>query len=527
MELFLLTLLPYLLFIAYKSKKSLHMLQQNYYDESNRYFLWILKNPKKVWLEVDFVFPLLAILFLVSKDISLVIFLGFYLVLTYIYMIKVRKEQVKKPLVVTARVKRLMITIFLIYVAIIAPMAILYIDEMIVVNYLFLGFVGYLNYLVVLAANCINKPIEKLVYLSYKRQATKKLKAYNIPVIGITGSYGKTSSKNIVNDILSIKFNSFATPKNFNTTYGLINTVNNYLDKFSNLFIAELGAFKKGEIKKSCKFIKPTHGILTSIGQAHLESSGSQENIQKGKFELIESLPSDGFAILNGDDEYQVSYKLKNNCNVYWIGINNKDVDLCATDIKLSHQGTTFKVKFKDDEKEYEFKTRLLGNHNVYNLLAGILLGKLLGMSIVELQRGVSKVRTIEHRLELKKLGDLNIIDDAYNSNPVGSKAAVEVLGMMPGMKIIVTPGMIELGEEQYNLNKKFGTYIADNVDYVILIGKEQTKPIYDGLVSKNFSEEKIFVLNDVKEAFPLMRKLSDGETYVLLENDLPDLFNE
>lgn len=527
MELFLLTLLPYLLFIAYKSKKSLHMLQQNYYDESNRYFLWILKNPKKVWLEVDFVFPLLAILFFVSKDISLVIFLGFYLVLTYIYMIKVRKEQVKKPLVVTARVKRLMVTIFLIYVAIIAPMAILYIDEMIVVNYLFLGFVGYLNYLVVLAANCINKPIEKLVYLSYKRQATKKLKAYNIPVIGITGSYGKTSSKNIVNDILSIKFNSFATPKNFNTTYGLINTVNNYLDKFSNLFIAELGAFKKGEIKKSCKFIKPTHGILTSIGQAHLESFGSQENIQKGKFELIESLPSDGFAILNGDDEYQVSYKLKNKCNVYWIGINNKDVDLCATDIKLSHQGTTFKVKFKDDEKEYEFKTRLLGNHNVYNLLAGILLGKLLGMSIVELQRGVSKVRTIEHRLELKKLGDLNIIDDAYNSNPVGSKAAVEVLGMMPGMKIIVTPGMIELGEEQYNLNKKFGTYIADNVDYVILIGKEQTKPIYDGLVSKNFSEEKIFVLNDVKEAFPLMRKLSDGETYVLLENDLPDLFNE
>ena len=98
---------------------------------------------------------------------------------------------------------------------------------------------------------------------------------------------------------------------------------------------------------------------------------------------------------------------------------------------------------------------------------------------------------------------------------------------MMPGMKIIVTPGMIELGKEQYNLNKKFGTYIADNVDYVILVGKEQTKPIYDGLMSKNFDEKKVFVLNDVKEAFPLMKKLSDGETYVLLENDLPDLFNE
>lgn len=501
------------------------MLQQNYYDESKRYFLWILKNSKKVWLELDVIFPILAILYLLTTDVSLILFIVFYLVLTFFYTKKTKNEQVKKPLVVTSRIKRLYLTIILIYVLIVIPMV--YIDEMLVTNYLFLGFVGYLNYLVVLLANFINQPVEKLVYLLYKRKASRKLKKYDIPVIGITGSYGKTSSKNIVNDILSVKFNSFSTPKNFNTTYGLINTVNNYLDKFSDLFIAEMGAFKKGEIRNSCKFIKPTHGILTTIGQAHLESFGSQKNIQEGKFELIESLPSDGIAILNGDDEYQVNYKLKNNCNVYWIGINNKNVDLCATDIRLSCQGTTFKVKFKDDDKEYEFKTRLLGNHNVYNLLSGILLGKLLGMSISELQRGVSQVKTIEHRLELKKMGDINLIDDAYNSNPVGSKAAVEVLGMMPGMKIIVTPGMIELGDEQYNLNRKFGTYIADNVDYVILVGKEQTKPIYDGLIDKNFDKEKIFILNDVKEAFPLMRKLSDGETYVLLENDLPDLFNE
>ena len=527
MELFLITLLPYFLFIICKTRKSLHMLQQNYYDESKRYFLWILKNPKKVWLEIDVVFPLIAVLYFVTRDISLILFVAFYLILIVLYTKRIKYEQVKKPLVVTARIKRLYLTIFMMYVVMILPMILYCADEMIVTNYLFLGFVGYLNYLVILLANFINKPIEKLVYLSFKRKASKKLERYNIPIVGITGSYGKTSSKNIINDILSVKFNSFATPKNFNTTYGLINTVNNYLDKFSNLFIAEMGAFKKGEIKKSCKFIKPTHGILTTIGQAHLESFGSQENIQKGKFELIESLPKDGIAILNGDDPYQLNYKLKNNCKVYWIGIDNKNVDLCATDINLSHQGTTFKVKFKDDEQEYEFKTKLLGKHNVYNLLSGILLGKLLGMNINELQRGVSKIKTIEHRLELKKLGDINLIDDAYNSNPVGSKAAVEVLGMMPGMKIIVTPGMIELGEEQYNLNKKFGTYIAKNVDYVILVGQEQTKPIYDGLMEQKFDENKIFVLNDVKEAFPLMRKLSDGETYVLLENDLPDLFNE
>ena len=247
----------------------------------------------------------------------------------------------------------------------------------------------------------------------------------------------------------------------------------------------------------------------------------------KGKFELVESLPSDGLAILNKDDEYQVKYKIKNKCNVKWIGIDNKDVDLYATNIKLSGQGTTFDCVFKGDKNKYTFNTKLLGKHNVYNILAGILLGHELGLTVEELQRGVNSVKTIEHRLELKKYGNINIIDDAYNSNPVGSRMAVEVLGLMEGTKIIVTPGMIELGSEQYELNYKFGEYISKTCDYVILIGRNQTKPIYNGLLDNKFDDKKIFVLNDVREAFPLMNKLSNKNTYVLLENDLPDLFNE
>ena len=155
------------------------------------------------------------------------------------------------------------------------------------------------------------------------------------------------------------------------------------------------------------------------------------------------------------------------------------------------------------------------------------MLGHELGLSISELQRGVNSVKTIEHRLELKKYGNINIIDDAYNSNPVGSRRAVEVLGLMEGIKIIVTPGMIELGDKQYELNHKFGQYISEVCDYVILIGKNQTKPIYDGLVESKYDTKKIFVLNDVREAFTLMNRLSTKDTYVLLENDLPDLFSE
>ena len=141
--------------------------------------------------------------------------------------------------------------------------------------------------------------------------------------------------------------------------------------------------------------------------------------------------------------------------------------------------------------------------------------------------KGVEKIKPIEHRLQIKKFPNYTIIDDAYNSNPVGSKMAVDVLNLMPGKKIIVTPGMIELKDKEYELNYEFGRQISNVADYTILIGKNQTKPIYDGLINNNYDKNKIFILNDVKEAFPLIEKLRDNKTYVLLENDLPDLFNE
>ena len=140
---------------------------------------------------------------------------------------------------------------------------------------------------------------------------------------------------------------------------------------------------------------------------------------------------------------------------------------------------------------------------------------------------GVANVKPIEHRLEMKRYPNYTIIDDAYNSNPVGSKMAVDVLGLMPGLKIIVTPGMIELSDKEYSLNYEFGKHISNVADYVILVGKNQTKPIYNGLIDSKYDSDKIFVLNDVKDAFPLIERLRDDKTYVLLENDLPDLFNE
>jgi len=525
---FILSLIPAFIYTCFKTKKSFHMLQQNWYNDDQRYLKWIIKNPYKVFLQPDMFFVVFILGLFIDLELLMIFFVLFYIVTTHLYRKNNKKEQTKKPLVFTKRVRRLTYTMIFLYFILIMGICINYKEEYLSYYYLILGLSIYLNYFVVMTANFINKPWEKAVYYYFLNKAKNKLKNMsNLSVIGITGSYGKTSSKNILSDILNVRYNAFPTPKNFNTTYGLMITINNHLDKFNEYFIAEMGAFKRGEIKELCDFVKPKYGILTTVGTAHLDSFGSRENIQKGKFELIESLPHDGVAVLNRDDEWQVSYKLKNNCKVLWIGIDNKEADLYATNIKLSKDGTSFDCVFKGDNNKYHFETKLLGQANVYNILAGIMLGHEFGMNIEELKLGVLKVQPIEHRLELKKYLDINIIDDAYNSNPVGAKMAIDVLDMMPGKKIVVTPGMIELKDKEYELNLEFGREIAKVADEVILIGKEQTKPIYEGLLLEKYKEKNIHILNDVKEAFPLMQKLKDKETYVLLENDLPDIFNE
>lgn len=525
---FIISLLIAYLYIYFKSKKSFHMLQQNWYNEGNRYIKWIFSNPKKSFLTLDIGFIIFLLGFILSPKTLMVIFILFYTIITLICINLTNKEQVKKPLVFTVRVKRLLVTTLILYLVPAVIIGLYYNETYLVYYYLIIGLMIYLNYFIVWLANIINQPMQKFINYRFKRKALLKLKNMsNMKVVGITGSYGKTSSKNILSDILNVKYNAFPTPKNFNTPVGLIITINNYLDKFNDLFIAEMGAFKKGEIKELCDLVQPTYGILTKIGTAHLDSFGSLENIQAGKFELIESLPIDGVGILNGDDELQVSYQLKNKVKTVWIGIENKDVDVRATNIELSHKGTKFNVIFKGDKKKYSFETKLLGQANVYNILAGIALGRELGILIPQLQAGVKRVNSIEHRLELKKYLDINIIDDAYNSNPVGAKMAVEVLGMMPGKKIVVTPGMIEMADLEYEVNKEFGKQIASVADEVILVGESQTKAIYEGLMEKKYNKQKIHIINDVKEAFPMMLKLKEDETYVLLENDLPDIFNE
>lgn len=525
---FIISLIIIFIYIWIKSKKALHMLQQNWYDDDHRYLKWIVKNKNRVFIDVDSFFIFFLCFLFIDSKIQIILATFFYLINIFFAKKLYKKEQIKLSLSYTKRVRRLIFTLFILYFIPMLCMVVYFSETVLPYYYLLIGAMVYFNYFMVMVANIINIPIEKQVFYHYKRKAMKKLaEMKQLKVVGITGSYGKTSSKNILNDILDIKLNSFASPKNFNTPYGLIRSINNYLDKFSDVFIAEMGAFKKGEIKENCDLVKPKYGILTKIGTAHLESFGSQKNIQEGKFELIESLKEDGVGVLNGDDEYQVSYKIKNNCKIIWIGIENENVDIRASHIEMNREGMQFDVTFKNDKKKYHFETKLLGKANVYNILAALALAKEFGITKEQMKLGVSKVKPVEHRLEIKDYGNITIIDDAYNSNPVGSSMALEVLKLMPGKKIIITPGMIELGEKQYEMNMKFGKLIAHVCDEVILVGEKQTKPIYDGLENEKYKKDNIHIVNDVKLAFNLLNKFQNENAYVLIENDLPDLFNE
>ncbi len=534
MKIFIIALIVYFIYILLVSTKSLHMLQQNRYNEGGKLFKWIQKNAKECFININLVFLIIVLFYFSSSLVKYVsyFFTVIYLFLIYVFYSNKKKDNVKIPLKYTARVKRLIFTNCLFHLLVIFILYMIFKNKAItmITVYLILGIIGYLNYLVIILINFLNIPAERYVAHYYRTKAINKLNSMtNMEVIGITGSYGKTSSKNILNDILNIKYNSFKTPANYNTPYGLMITINNYLDKYNDFFVAEMGACLKGEIKELCDFVHPKYGIITSIGLAHLETFGSEEAIQRTKFELIESLPSDGIGILNADDPKQTSYNIKNDCRILWVGIDNtKKCDAYAKDIDLTYKGTKFKVVFKGLDKEYEFQTKLLGRANIYNLLAAILLGHELGISISDLQKAVKGVEPVEHRLQMKKMNDINLIDDAYNANPKGCAMAVEVLSQMPGKKIIITSGMIELADKEYFENKELGKKIAaSKADEVILVGKNQTKPIQDGLQEGGFKENKTHIVNDVKEAFEVLKKLNDGNTYCLLQSDLPDIYNE
>ncbi|MCF0205168.1 MAG: UDP-N-acetylmuramoyl-tripeptide--D-alanyl-D-alanine ligase, partial [Muribaculaceae bacterium] len=250
------------------------------------------------------------------------------------------------------------------------------------------------------------------------------------------------------------------------------------------------------------------------------------ENVQRTKFELVDALPQNGFAVLNNDFEYVASRKV-DNVPAFRYGVaNTNGCQYVAKDIKYSAQGSQFTIE--GEGKSLTINTKLVGECNISNLMAAVILAMKLGVDDDKIRYAASKIEQVEHRLNLKRTpAGITIIDDAFNSNPDGSRMAVEVLGAMTGGKrIIITPGMIELGDKQEHYNRIFGEHIAKNCDIAIVVGQYNRTAIVNGIKSQNIlADDKIILADTFAEAQQRMLALATRGDFVLYENDLPDTF--
>lgn len=464
-----------------------------------------------------------AIWFLVS--VPLLAFLGTYGLIgaTVIYCFIayfMRPQKAKKPLVYTKRVNRMLITTTLLGFSVLV-VAILFWN--LLLTAILFPLLGVLAPWVVLFANTINQPIEKSINQNFINEAEKMIASMpNLTVIGVTGSYGKTSVKFYLQKLLSAKYNVLVTPENYNTTLGVVRTIRENLRATHEIFVCEMGAKNIGDIKEICDLVHPTHGVITSIGPQHLESFLTIDNVIKTKYELADALPANGLLFLNYDNEYIANHSISKNIVPY--GIDDAQSQYRPYDIKVSSKGSTFKLS-DEDGIERIFSTKLIGKHNVTNIAAAIAVAHKLGVSMEDCVTQVKRLDGVPHRLQLIKGNQALIIDDAYNSNPSGAKAALDTLSQFEGCKIVVTPGMIELGSKQFECNKIFGMQIAAVADYAVLVGAKQTEPILAGLKEAGYPAERTVVAQNLTDALTEVEKIpANGmQKVVLLENDLPD----
>lgn len=381
------------------------------------------------------------------------------------------------------------------------------------------------SHIIIILANLILSPVEYAIGRHYYNDAAARLRSMpDLRIIGITGSYGKTSTKHYLYRILSEQFDTLMTPGSFNTTLGVVRTIREYLKPYNEIFIVEMGAKNIGDIKEICDLVHPTMGIITAVGPQHLESFKTIENVQATKFELADALPSDGVIIVN-DDFPQIASREVSNCRCERYGIKTR-APWRATDIHYGPDGTDFRITGPDNF-ELSLHTRLMGEANVSDLLAAVVCAVQLGVNSSKIKAAVASIEPVEHRLSVKRTpGGVTILDDAFNSNPVGSRMALEVLGTMRnGKRIVITPGMIELGAEQYELNMQLGQTIADNVDIAIVVGKYNRDAIAEGIRSKNFPNDRLHLVDSFNEAQSLLVSIAAKGDTVLYENDLPDTF--
>ena len=441
-----------------------------------------------------------------------------------------RSVPAKKPLVMTGRAKRILWTATLVpsfllfglwvaaHLAAGAPLDLITWAVVVVIVFVWTP-------RVLVAADTLMSPVQKSINGRFLRAARNKLTALSPLVVGVTGSFGKTSTKFAIERLIGEPGEALATPGSFNTPLGVCRTINEQLGPQHRFFIVEMGAYKEGEIAELVEFVKPTIGVLTAIGPAHLERFGSMEAIRRGKYEIVTGLPDDGTAVMNVDDPtVRELADSTTQVRVVRYGIDPEgEPDVTARDIEVTAAGTELTISDGRTGDSLRASMRLLGQHSIGHVLAGVAVAIERGRSLAELGPAIAALEPVEHRLQLiESPGGVTVIDDAYNSNPEGAAAALEVLAAMPGRrKVVVTPGIVELGPLQESANEEFGRHAARVADEVIFVARLNRDALVRGAEAEGSAT--VTVVDSLDRATERLAQILRSGDAVLFENDLPD----
>lgn len=521
----------------------LHVAQLSGY-KPNEFVPWVRTHPSRTVAPSHAVgLVLLLVLLGVGSNVWVACLAAFAWAIGFSSAVHVERHREKKPLVFTSRMKRLAAVALLLAVLPLtgglwaALKSGLPLGTLPLLTGLFAS--DLLAPFWVWAALRTTRPLEARIQEEYKKQARYTLseRHNDLTIVGITGSYGKTSTKFAVAEVLQQRIQTLATPSSYNTPMGLCLVVNNKLRPHHRALVLEYGIRYKGDMDELIDLARPDIAVLTSIGVAHLETMGSVEAIANEKWKLIERVRENGQVILNADDEtvMKLRDRIPSHLSRVWTvsADNRSDTDIAASDIRYDPSGAQFTIR-DDSGAIADVSTRLLGKHNVLNLLLASAVGRAAGLRLRQIVRGLARVEPVAHRLALRtEPNGVVVIDDAFNSNPVGARNAVDILGQISvpdgGRRVIVTPGMIELGERQEQENQAFGGHIANALtrenDLAVLVGRDQTRPILAGLHESHFPSEKVHIADSLFEAQELLAPLLRAGDVVLYENDLPDTY--
>ncbi len=519
-----------MVFVGYKL---LQMLQLTGY-KMNGYKKWF-KETKFSYVSRLFMLSFLSVSAMLITNVLLADFFAhrvlsyigivFYILFSSLFITNLFTAKQKTPLKYTKRMTRLVV-VFTVLVGG-ATWLMQYVGYK-YIPYLSFGLIGVIPVLLplfVFLSYFITYPFEKIISNSYIKKSKIKLKNLkNVKVIGITGSYGKTSVKNILGTILSEKYKVCLTPSSYNTPLGISKTILSNLKEDDEIFIAEMGAKQQFDIKELCDMVEPDIGVITGIGNQHLLTFGSIDNIIKTKCELADYIcGKNSLLFLNADNE--IVKGLVNSYKNAFVSSIDGQFDIKISNLKTTKQGSSFELAYQN--KKAKCKTILLGKHNISNILLATRVALELGLDLNEIATGIEKLTTIPHRLEIiKSSSTYTIIDDAYNGSVEGSKASLDVLSHFDGKKFVITPGLVELGAEQFNSNFEFGKNMAEICDYVIIDSAINYDAIKTGLIFAGFDAKHIIQVANLTQAVEVLNTLAEPLDVVLFENDLPDNYS-